>query len=75
MHHTHGHAAADLEWYVHRPGCAGCSERRAEEDALPEDARGAGAALEGVWGEAGEGTAQTQTKDRWELGLYSTDAI
>ncbi len=72
MNHTHGHAAADLERHVHRPGCAGRSERRPEEDALPEDARGAGATLEGARGEAGEGTAQTQTKDRWALALYRT---
>lgn len=64
--HIHGHATADLKGHVHRPRCAGRTEWWAEEDALPEDARGAGATLEGA---RGKGTAQTQTKNRWVMGL------
>ena len=48
------HAAADSKGHVHRPWCAGGSQRGPEKDSVPENAPGASAPLDGARGEAGE---------------------
>lgn len=64
--HTLQYAAANSHKHVRRPGHPGGAERRAEEDTLPEDERGASAPLEGARGEGREGrqNGEVQAKER-----------